>query len=73
MEMWHNRACREPNKTIVCGHWHCSWGHVMYEDKGKYTEFDASANWEPFAADGILAIDACTAYTQKINCVIIEI
>lgn len=73
MEMWNNKACREPNKTIVCGHWHCSWGHVVYEDKEKYTEFGTSANWEPFAADGILAIDACTAYTQKINCIIIEI
>lgn len=24
----------EPNKTIVCGHWHCSFGHSNYEGKG---------------------------------------
>lgn len=73
MEMWHNKSCRELGKTIVCGHWYCSWGHVMYEDKERYTEFDTSANWEPFVADGILAIDRCTAYTHQVNCVVIEI
>ena len=70
MEMWHNKTCREPNKTIVCGHWHCSWGHANYEGS---PEFGEGANWEPFVAEGIMAIDACTAYTHKINCIVLEI
>ena len=38
----------EPNKTIVCGHWHCSalW-HV--QNPNKYEEFGPKENFEPFA------------------------
>lgn len=70
MEMWHNKTCRIPGKTIVCGHWHCSWGHAQYDGS---PEFGGGANWEPFSAEGILAIDACTAYTHQINCIVLEI
>ena len=24
----------EPGKIIVCGHWHCSFGHSRYENDG---------------------------------------
>ena len=71
MEMWHNRACRVPGKTIVCGHWNCSWGHA-YADSETYTEFGQSANWEPFEREGIIAIDRCTAYTRQMNCIVLE-
>jgi hypothetical protein len=27
------QACTE-EKTILCGHWHCSYGHARYENKG---------------------------------------
>ena len=76
MEMWHNKACREPNKTIVCGHWHCSWGNAMYKNNIAPTEencFGADADFTPFEAEGILAIDGCVAYTHKMNCVVIDI
>lgn len=61
----------EPNKTIVCGHWHCSalW-HEKYPDK--YEEFGPKENFEPFITKNIIAIDACTAYTHKINVIVIE-
>jgi serine/threonine protein phosphatase 1 len=72
MEMWRNKACRVEGKTIVCGHWNCSWGHAI-ENPNIYTEFGTSANWEPYAREGILAIDACTAYSGIINCVVLEI
>lgn len=71
MEMWHNKACRVHNKTIVCGHWNCSWGHA-YESPEVYTEFGISANFEPYAREGILAIDGCVAYSGKMNCVVLE-
>lgn len=69
MKAWRDRAI-EPGKTIVCGHWHTSWGHSRYEHHG--SEFEANADFSPFKADGILAIDACTAYTEKVNIVVIE-
>lgn len=76
MEMWHNKACREPGKTIVCGHWHCSWGHAIYDQQVEPNEgncFGSRADFTPFAAEGILAIDGCVAYTHKMNCEVIEV
>ena len=55
-----------PNKTIVCGHWHCSYGNFMYGN----AENEVS-DFKPFKSDGILAIDACTALSGKVNCVVL--
>lgn len=75
MHMW-QQGIKEPNKTILCGHWHCSWGwsHIRQERK----EFPnmgeperALKSFEPFIDDGIMAIDACTAYSHIVNCVVI--
>ena len=60
----------EPDKTIVCGHWHCSYGHSAIE--GKCSEFGEGADFSPYYAKGIIAIDACTAYSGKVNCLIID-
>lgn len=60
----------EPGKTIVCGHWHCSFGHAALEGKG--SEFGPDADFSPYRAEGILAIDACTAHSRMVNCVVIE-
>lgn len=65
-----SRGVREPNKTIVCGHWHCSYGYAELEGKGK--EFDADSDFSPYYADGIIAIDACTAFSRKVNCIVLE-
>ena len=73
----------EPDKTIVCGHWHCSYGHYWAAVKEtmkrggtlfdvKASEFDDDACFDPFFADGIIALDACTAYTGKVNVVVLE-
>ena len=61
----------EPNKTIVCGHWHCSalW-HEQNPDE--YEEFGDKANFEPFITKNMIAIDACTAYSHKVNVVVLE-
>ena len=69
MDAWVQGA-RETDKTIVCGHFHCSYGHANIEHKG--SEFGEDADFEPFEADGILAIDACTALSHKVNCIVIE-
>lgn len=61
----------DPDKIIVCGHWHCSalWHEV---DPNKYDEFGPKANFEPFISEHIIAIDACTSYSKKVNVVVIE-
>lgn len=76
MEMWRYPKCRVEGKTVICGHWHCSWGwsHIKQERK----EFPATnrkdwqKSFEPFVEDGIMAIDACTAYSKICNVVVIE-
>ncbi len=55
-----------PNKTIICGHWHCSYGHEKYDAN------PTKGNYNPFRARGIIAIDACTALSRKVNCIVIE-
>ena len=60
----------ETEKTIVCGHWHTSFGHAKYEGKG--TEKGADADLSTYYANGIIALDACTSYSKKINCIVIE-
>lgn len=75
MAEWHN-GVKEPGKTIVCGHWHCSyyWSQI----KRKRKEFpqknrrDWQKSFEPAIDDGIIAIDACTAYTGIVNVVAFE-
>lgn len=61
----------EKNKTIVCGHWHASYGHSMFGGRCD-TEFGENAIFTPYMSDGILAIDACTAHSGFVNCVVIE-
>ena len=61
---------REPGKTIVCGHWHCSFGHCRYEQDGG--EFDNNPNFSPYCAEGIIALDACTPRSGKVNCIVID-
>lgn len=70
----------EPSKTIVCGHWHCSYGHYIKALRKalkngteiEHEQFDETAIWRPFKAKGILAIDRCTAHTNKVNVVVLE-
>ena len=61
----------ESNKTIVCGHWHCSalW-HEQNPDE--YEEFGDKAIFEPFITKNMIAIDACTTYSHKVNVVVLE-
>lgn len=61
----------EPDKTIVCGHWHCSYGH--FNDKlGDVSEFGEDAIWDPWYHKGCIAIDRCTAHTGEVNVLVIE-
>lgn len=60
----------EPGKTIVCGHWHASFGHTMIDGDG--AEFGGDADFRPYYGRGIIAMDACTAVSGFVNCIVIE-
>ena len=76
-----------PDKIIYCGHYHCSWGNSNIHNDGKefikkvettYIDPDTGklephVNWEPFKDEGIVAMDACTFVSGKVNCEVIEI
>ena len=74
MEAW-SKGIRVPGKTVFCGHWHTSWGHSHlhgdgeeFPDKYKGTK----AHFSPFVDDGIVALDACTVFSHKVNCYVFE-
>ena len=64
----------EPNKTIVCGHWHCSYGHSLDSANSDTfrSEFGENAVWDPWYHNGCIAIDRCTAHTGEVNVLVIE-
>ena len=70
MSKWKHGKILE-GKTIYCGHFHTSWGHC-YIDR-KCNEFGEDADFSPFIKEGIVAIDACTAYSHRVNVVTLEI
>ena len=59
----------QADKTIVCGHWHCSAGWAA--DEGR-SEFGADARFDPYCGDGFIAIDACTVHSGKVNVLVLE-
>lgn len=65
------------DKTIICGHYHCSWGwsHIKqdrqeFPNKNKKYWFKS---FYPYQENGIIAIDSCVAYSGFINCIKIKI
>ena len=71
MEMAH-KGIVEEGKTIVCGHWHTTWGKVKYHEDYTGSEFGADADFSPYYDTGIIAIDGCTAHTNKVNIIVLE-
>lgn len=73
---WHNGMAAwkcgvvEEGKTIVCGHFHTSWGHSVID--GKCTEWGPDADFSPYIKKGIIALDGATAFTKNVNCVVID-
>lgn len=65
----HMLDLNQTGKTIVFGHWHVSAGHKILGHCSD--EFD-DAIWEPCYAEGIIGIDRCTAYTGKVNVIVLE-
>lgn len=62
-------------KTIVCGHFHTSYGHSVYHHLGKDILDDLklkNCHFEPFVDDGIIGLDACSALSHKMNLLVID-
>lgn len=57
-------------KTVLCGHWHCSYGHARYEKKG--SEDGPDADFSPYYGPGVIALDACTALSGRVNVLVLE-
>jgi hypothetical protein len=65
----------EPGKTIVCGHWHASAFHNALElHVSDMFDFRPAANFGIFRSkdDLLVGIDACTAWTGKVNVLVIS-
>lgn len=65
------------NKTVICGHYHCSWGwsHIK-QDRQEFpnkTKKYLFKSFYPYQENGIIAIDSCVAYSGFINCIKIKI
>lgn len=56
----------EPNKTIVCGHWHASAWHEHFEGTAPF------ADNSPYVSKDVIAMDTCTALSKKVNVFVIE-
>lgn len=56
----------EPNKKIVCGHWHAAAWHTIYEDAMPLTDHTI------YQDKWVVALDACTALSKKVNVYIFE-
>ena len=61
----------EPNKTIVCGHYHCSamW-HLTQPEL--YDEYGERENFEPFISESLIAIDSSVSHTGRLNVAVLE-
>jgi hypothetical protein len=83
---WYNGmefACQRnlylPDKTVVCGHFHCSYGHANIEGEGAengsraiYTPFYGQRPYQPDAPLAVIGLDACTAESGIMNCIVLE-
>lgn len=70
MDMW-SKGISLQNKTIVCGHWHTAWGNTTLHHFPQGMQ--AYEYYVPFIDEGIIALDACTAFTNRVNCVVLEL
>ena len=71
MEMW-NRGVKVPNKTVVCGHWHASYGHTKLHGIDPTTATNNILN-SAFKDNGIIALDSSVPRSRFLNVEVIEI
>ena len=57
------------DKTIVCGHWDTSWAWMRYHGT---TDEIMDECFDPYYMDGLIGIDAMTAYSGMVNVLVLE-
>lgn len=68
----------EPNKTLVCGHWGTYEPNWQFHHKGQLDQnvFIVKGEYEYcfdiFKEDGIIGLDATTAYSHKVNVLVVS-
>lgn len=64
------------DKCIVFGHWHTSWYWAHIKQELKEWPPKNHSNWpesfKPAIEDNIIGLDACTAYSGFVNCVVFD-
>ena len=77
MAAWRTPEYRVKDKTVICGHWHCSWGwSFIRQERKEYPQKnrkDWEKSFEPFIDEGIMAIDACCHYSGRLNIIELEV
>lgn len=68
-DSWRCKLLPPDKKYVVCGHWHTSYGWAKFRGR---SEWGPDAEFTPFIDDGIIAVDACTAYTKMVNVVVFD-
>lgn len=73
--MWENpylfaeQGLFPPDKIVVFGHFHTSWPRCHYEGK---PEWGSGADFSSYYGKNYIAIDACTAHSGRVNCLVLE-
>lgn len=73
--MWGNpfeladMSLNQTGKTIVFGHFHTSYAYSKYES---VSEFGEDAKFDIYYGNNYIGVDACTAYTGKVNILVLE-
>ena len=68
-----------PNKKIVIGHFHSSYGNVR-KDYGlglspkeyRMLEFSKCEYFDIYEDDNVIALDACTVHSKQINILVVD-
>lgn len=58
-----------PDKTLVFGHFHTSWARSYFDGQ---PEWGDQADFSIYYGDGYIGLDACAAYSGKVNVLVLE-
>lgn len=64
-----DKGLNQTGKTIVFGHWCTEYKWSMDENR---TQFDENSKHDIYYGDGYIGIDATTAYSGKVNVLVLE-
>ena len=63
------QGLNQTGKVLIFGHFHTSY---QWSKDGKCSEFGDDAIFDPYFGKDFIALDACTAYTNKVNVITLE-